>query len=103
MEYFPYLEALELSIWSGFPVGTMPPDVTRATVIPFRSASSMPDTLLADSTIRTVFLYGSRPGFSLYMAVMAGMPSGCSDEQMAPQAMPYHPALNAGPATTRSG
>jgi len=40
----------------------------------------------ADSTIRAVFLYWSTPGFSLYIAVTAGMPSGSTDEQMAPQA-----------------
>jgi hypothetical protein len=30
MSYLPYLEALDDSIWSGLPFGTIPPEVTIA-------------------------------------------------------------------------
>ena len=51
MLYVPYLEAFELSMWSGLPFGTIPPEVTTAIVALLISLIALPGSTLSNTGI----------------------------------------------------
>ena len=59
MLYSPYLVAFEDSMWSGFPVGTTPPDVTIAIVAFFISLTGSAGSTLSNTGISYSVTYSS--------------------------------------------